>query len=86
MPTPKKKPAKKPAPKKTGASLEKRVAALETRLNDSWLLSDNFWKRAFAVVGHYIAAYFAIWLGIVVLALASMLIAGALAGIISLFS
>lgn len=85
MPTSKKKPAKKPAAK-SAASLEKRVGELERRLNDSWLLSENFWKRAFGVVGHYIAAYFAIWLGIMVLALASLLIAGALAGIISLFS
>lgn len=87
MPTTKKKTTKRAPAKKAGsASLEKRVAELEQRLNGSWVHSDNFWRRAFGVFGHYMAAHLAIVFAFFALMLASVVLAGALAGVISLFS
>lgn len=83
-------PTKKKSTKKTkstsAAALEKRVEELEQRLNGSWLHSSNFWYRAFGVVGHYLAAYFAVALGLLVLALLSALFAGAVTAVVSVLS
>lgn len=38
------------------------------------LVHPSFWMRAFAVLGHYIAAIFAIYLGVMVLALGVTLV------------
>ncbi len=38
------------------------------------IVHQSFWKRAFAVLGHYISAVFAIYLGIMVLALGVTLV------------
>ena len=86
MPTKKKTTKRASAKKSSSADLEKRVAELEHRLNGSWVHSENFWRRAFGVLGHYVAAYLAIGTGILLLMLASAILAGALAGMISLFS
>ena len=48
--------------------LEQRVAALEWRLQRSWLFSSSFFTRALAVVGHF----FALYLLFVVLVMAAM--------------
>ncbi len=36
--------------------LEAQVQAMEGRLPNTWLLSDNILKRAFGVYGHYLLA------------------------------
>lgn len=36
--------------------LEAQVEALQSRLPNTWLLSDNLLKRAFGVYGHYLLA------------------------------
>jgi hypothetical protein len=36
--------------------LEQKMQKLEENIPQTWLLSDSFLKRAFAVVGHYFVA------------------------------
>ncbi|HBU27676.1 TPA: hypothetical protein DEB00_00990 [Candidatus Uhrbacteria bacterium] len=88
MSTTKKKTVTRPAGKSASsiASLEARIATLEHHIQSSWLLGEHFWKRAFAVVGHYISAMFAIWVGVLILVLISIVLAGVLAGVASIFN
>ncbi|PIR48071.1 hypothetical protein COV06_01585 [Candidatus Uhrbacteria bacterium CG10_big_fil_rev_8_21_14_0_10_50_16] len=88
MPTTKKKPTKRAAksPAPSIASLEARIAALEHHNQSSWLLGDHFWKRAFAVIGHHFSAMFALWVGMLMLLLASVVLAGVLTFLVSLFN
>lgn len=65
-------------------SLEERVIELERRLAESWVLSDSFWKRAFGILGSYLAAYLAIAAAMIALVLFALLVSGALAGFVSL--
>lgn len=60
--------------------LEQRIAALESRLPLTGLLSPKFTTRAFAVFGHYLAASLMIMVPIWVL----MFIIGLIAGVGSL--
>ena len=55
------------------AGLEARVGAFETRLPNTQLLSQSFFSRAFAVLGHYFVASLA--LAIPIYALVFILIA-----------
>ena len=42
---------------------------MDTYSYKGWLNSDNFWKRAFAIVGYSYAVMLAVWLAIMSLAL-----------------
>jgi hypothetical protein len=51
------------------AWLEQRITALEARIPQTGLLSHSFWGRAFAVLGHNLAAGLMVYLPILVLML-----------------
>lgn len=63
-----------PPRRTTAKAAPKSVATLP----DSWLYSDEFLKRAFAVWGHFMVAHFLILAGVAIIVLALGLTFGAL--------
>jgi hypothetical protein len=57
-------------------SLEQKVQYLEANSPQTWLLSDNFLKRAFAVMGHYLVASLIIGIPFYIIMILLMLMFG----------
>lgn len=85
MPSPKSTIRKRSLAPITLAALEKRLAALEHRVPDSWIVSEKFWKRAFGVFGHVYAATGALYAAVLVLILLAMVIGVILGAGLNLF-
>lgn len=49
---------------------------MDTHSYKGWLNSDNFWKRAFGIMGYSYAVMFAFWIGLMSLALFLGIIGG----------
>lgn len=52
----------------------KKEKGKDTFSYKGWLISDNFFKRCFAVLGYYSMASILIWVGIILLAVAFFLV------------
>jgi hypothetical protein len=64
--------------------LEARIAALESRLPNTNIISPKFWNRAFAVWGHELACVGIIYLGILGIVIVLMVLAAALGSFASI--
>ena len=62
--------------------LDARIQGLEARLPNTWMLSDNLLKHAFAVYGHYLLAGLLIVVPIMACSFLTFLAFGILAAIL----
>ena len=60
-------------------------SAIDTYSYQGWLNSDSFWKRAFGIVGYYMAGILAIYLVIMILIVIFAVIASFVFGMASIF-